>query len=121
MPCGTYEDKCKHKNYEVIRANVDYPGEGKGDMDFKPYIVQFDIGVHSKIKDKVEATSEKGQTPLNAGTISGEQCLELIVKGGSMISGGCAGKCGSGCSKLSGGYAKDCLKHDVVSVPFDSL
>lgn len=112
MPCGTYEDKCKHKNYEVIRANVDYPGEGEGDLDFKPYIVQFDIGVQSKIKEKVEKSSYKFHPPLAAVTMSGEQCFELIVKGGSMATGGCAGKCGRGCL-IGAGYAKDCLKHDV--------
>ena len=118
--CGYYEQQgC---NYPVIPANVVHPGEGPGDLEFEPYIVQFDIGIHPKLEvlvgnehknyqheDKRERlTKDKGKK------IEGEKCLEIIVKGGSDATGGCAGKCGGGCA--GAGYAKDCMKHDVVSI-----
>lgn len=109
LPCGTY--KSRGCNYEVIPANVDFPGEGPGDLEFKPYIVQFDIGVHNSIKAKVQQTADKGHPCIGCET-GGEQCKELIVKGNSDVSGGCAGKCGGGCV-VGAGWAKDCMKHDV--------
>lgn len=123
-PCGTYKElNCP---YEVIAANRDHPGEGAGDLDFKPYIVQFDIGVHRNIKAKVESTADKGHPCIGCSAgedgepyTGGEQCKELIVKGNSDVSGGCAGKCGPGCI-VGAGWAKDCLKHDVC-VSYKSL
>jgi len=112
LPCGTYESRgCTH---EVIPANVDFPGEGPGDLEFKPYIVQFDIGVHNSIKAIVEQTADQGQPCIGCSAGGGEQCLELIVKGNSDVSGGCAGKCGGGCV-IGAGWAKDCMKHDVCT------
>ena len=127
-PCGTYWSLGCH--HDVIRAGIDYPGEGPGELGFQPYIVQFDIGVNKNIKDRVMADSKNsgegheciGCTPGEDGTPNegGEQCIELIVKGNSDVNGGCAGKCGGGCI-LGAGWAKDCLKHDVVSISFDFL
>lgn len=113
-PCGYYQSQgCNH---EVIPANICHPGEGPGDLEYKPYIVQFDIGVHPNIKDKVlnDFRNFNGKKRDCIGCdLPGETCLELIVKGGSDATGGCAGKCGIGCS--GAGYAKDCLKHDVCA------
>ena len=116
QPCGYYKQLgC---DYKVIPANVVYPGEGVGDLAYKPYIVQFDIGVHSSIKDKVLNSLEQwdGDVPCIGCEEESETCLEIIVEGGSDATGGCAGKCGSGCSIIGGGYAKDCLKHDVCTM-----
>ena len=122
LPCGTYRGRgC---NYEVIPANVDHPGEGPGDLDFKPYIVQFDIGPHKNIKqhvqwehwDWVTHKSGKGRPCIGCDNES-ETCLEIIVQGNSAATGGCAGKCGTGCV-VGAGWAKDCMKHDVVSIHF---
>ena len=113
-PCGYY--KSNGCDYEVIEPNVDHPGEGTGDLEFIPYIVQFDIGVKSIIKDRVTASYKsygKGSDCLGCSQ-EGEKCLELIVKGGSDATGGCAGKCDPDC--LGAGYAKDCMKHDLVSI-----
>jgi len=117
-PCGHYQSKgCP---YTVISANVDYPGEGPGDLDYVPYIVQFDIGVHSRIKNTVMGYHQNWdggdeKRDCIGCDEAGETCLELIVKGGSDATGGCAGKCGSGCDVFAGGYAYDCLKHDVCT------
>ena len=122
LKCGSYQDRgC---NYEVIPPNRVHPGEGPGDLDFKPYIVQFDIGVHANLKNKVEGDHQrwgKGQPCIGCKPEGGETCLELIVKGNSAATGtGCAGKCGIGCIQGSG-WAKDCMKHDVVSILFHFL
>jgi len=121
-PCGYYEQSgCAQ--YEVIAANVDYPGEGTDDLHFRPYIVQFDIGVNRGIKHVVDTDHRdwRSRHP-NKGRHSigrheeGEQCMEIIVQGGSDATGGCAGKCGISCNRIGGaGYAKDCLKHDVCT------
>lgn len=120
-PCGHY--KRIGCDYEVIPANIVYPGDGPGELNYKPYIVQFDIGINQNIKDKV-LSSYKSWGEGFRGCIgcdqTGEQCLELIVKGGSDATGGCAGKCGSGCI-IAGGHNKDCMKHDVVSIGFNFL
>lgn len=118
-PCGHY--RSQGYNYEVIPHNVVHPGEGVGDLDFKPYIVQFDIGVHPNIINRV-TTDHANYGKEKRGCIGcgeeGEQCLEIIVKGQSGATGGCAGKCGLGCV-IGAGWAKDCMKHDVVSIlPF---
>jgi len=60
--------------------------------------------------------------------VEGETCLEIYTKsdfdeGWGDIHGsnyGCMGKCGAGCQlwmigRLGGGYAKNCMKHDVCS------
>jgi len=114
QPCGYYKNtqKC---NYEVITQNVVHPGEGVGDLDFKPYIVQFDIGVHKNIFSRVTTDHRNfGGTKRDFIGSSGEQCLEIIVTGNSGATGGCAGKCGSGCV-IGAGWAKDCMKHDVCA------
>jgi len=129
--CGYY--KSIGCNYEVIPANVVHPGEGPGDLDFKPYIVQFDIGIHPNIRGKVMKSLKDKDAPKKAleycvgckgskwtkvGDVQinkeGETCLELIVKGNSDFSDGCTGKCGSGCI-VGAGWAKDCMKHDVCT------
>lgn len=118
-PCGYYKPKCS--NLEVLSANVVYPGEGPGELNYKPYIVQFDIGVHPNIKNKVVSawegsnTKEQSLTSSYSNPAVGEECFEIIVKGGSDATGGCAGKCGNGCSWTGAGYAKDCMKHDVCT------
>merc|ERR1712238_637903 len=110
-PCGYYERDC---NYEVIPANKVHPGEGVGDLECKPYIVQFDIGINPNIRQRVvnDHTNFVGTKRDRIGMDS-EQCLEIIVEGCSAATGGCAGKCGSGC--LGAGYAKGCMKHDVCT------
>lgn len=124
MPCGYYESQgC---TYDVIYANIDFPGEyqfGSGsehDLERNiPYIVQFDIGVHPNLKETVQG-AHKGwdggdeKRPCIGCDSPGETCLELIVESASDASGGCAGLCGPGCGGTE--YAKDCLKHDVVSI-----
>jgi len=137
-PCGYYESMgCDHP---VIPPNVAHPGEGDGDIEAMPYIVQFDIGTHANVLDKVTSSlvgTEFGNCIGCAGSVgdeyelgdnvvlnaSGETCLEIIVQAGSDVTGGCAGKCGVACSFSSwdpttwnpAGYAKDCLKHDVCA------
>jgi hypothetical protein len=115
-PCGYYQSQgC---SYEVIPANIVHPGEGVGDLDFKPYIVQFDIGVNPNIKDKVlndHKNFKKTKRECIGCDSPGETCLEIIVEGNSGATGGCAGKCGAGCV-VGAGWAKDCMKHDVVSI-----
>ena len=120
-PCGHYKNiGC---DYEVIPANIVHPGDGPGELHFRPYIVQFDIGINQNIKDKVLSSYEswgEGTRGCIGCDQTGEQCLELIVEGGSDANGyGCIGKCGS-CNNPSG-YAKDCMKHDVVSIGFNFL
>lgn len=117
-PCGFYE--AAGCDYEVIPANVDHPGEGPGDLAFIPYIVQFDIGIHPRLKVKVmqdHTAWGEGQPCIGCEAEGeGETCLELIVEGNSAATGGCAGKCGPGCDVVGGaGWAKDCLKHDVCA------
>jgi hypothetical protein len=116
-PCGYYQSQgC---SYEVIPANIVHPGEGVGDLDFKPYIVQFDIGVNPNIKDKVlndHKNFKKTKRECIGCDSPGETCLEIIVEGNSGATGGCAGKCGTSCSVMGAGWAKDCMKHDVVSI-----
>jgi len=118
-PCGHYKNiGC---DYEVIPANIVHPGfhlgNGPDELHFRPYIVQFDIGINQNIKDKVLSSYEswgEGTRGCIGCDQTGEQCLELIVEGGSDATGtGCAGRCGSGC--LGAGYAKDCMKHDVCA------
>lgn len=112
-PCGHY--KSLGCDYEVISPNVDHPGRGpKGDISFKPYIVQFDIGIYRSLKDIVSKShSDWGQGfPCIGCEEESETCLELIIEAGSDATGGCAGKCGSACL-LGAGYARDCLKHDT--------
>jgi len=115
-PCGYYRNiGC---TYEVIPANVVYPGEGPGELQYRPYIVQFDIGINQNIKNQVLSSYSswgKGKRGCIGCGQTGEQCLEIIVKGGSDATGGCAGKCGPGCSIFGAGYAKDCMKHDVCA------
>jgi len=121
--CGYYEKQdC---GYTVIPANLVHPGEGPGDLENKPYIVQFDIGIHPELEDLVgkehknyqhKHKRERLTKDNNGKNIEGEKCLEIIVEGGSDATGGCAGKCGGGCTLLKGGgYAKDCMKHDVCA------
>jgi len=127
-PCGHYTSVgC---DYPVIPANVCHPGEGSGDLEFAPYIVQFDIGLHANVLEKVTDSlvgteygncigcAESDEYDLGANVVlnaGGETCLEIIVKGNSGVSGGCAGKCGSGCVRSTAGWALDCLKHDVCA------
>ena len=100
--------------YDVIEANIDHPGNGPGEIQFKPYIVQFDIGTHWKLKDKVSAAHREWIQgfPCIGCDDPSETCVELIIEAGSDATGHCAGKCGSACL-LGAGYAKDCLKHDT--------
>lgn len=127
--CGYYEkkgcyDKLRGSGLERIPRNTVFPGDGPGELEYKPYIVEFDIGVHENLYDKVynswvNSKEEKRECiGCNAtNTAQGEKCLELIVMGGGASTGGCAGKCGTSCNFLSSaGFAKDCMKHDVVSV-----
>jgi hypothetical protein len=115
-PCGHY--KKAGCTYEVIPADIVHPGDGPGELQYKPYIVQFDVGVHPKLRTKVLkdhkkwSNADRGRDCIGCEN-KGEECLELIVKGGSDATGGCAGKCGSGC--VGAGYAKDCMKHDVCA------
>jgi len=112
--CGYYKKQGCH--YEVIPSNVVHPGEGVGDLESIPYIVQFDIGIHPNIKDRVLADHRKAKKGEKRDALSegDEQCLEIIVKGNSDATGGCAGKCGPGCV-VGAGWAKDCMKHDVCA------
>jgi len=119
--CGYYRDY-NGCNYEVIPANKVHPGEGVGDLEFKPYIVQFDIGIDPSIRPRVTtdhsnyAGTKRGHIGQHNAWFPGERCLEIIVVGGSKATGGCAGRCGSGClPNPGGGYAKDCMKHDVCT------
>jgi len=121
-PCGYYQSQgC---NYDVIPANVVHPGEGVGDLEFEPYIVQFDVGVHREIRKKVMDDfnnwngGDDKRDCIGCDEDESETCLELIVKGNSDATGGCAGKCGPNC--LGAGWAKDCMKHDVVSTKYTS-
>ena len=109
LSCETYQ--ARGYTHEVIRANRDHAGLEDGDLDVKPYIVQFNIGVYRNIKEKVEATSRKGEP-----CISGEQCLEIIVKSSSGVSGGCIGKRGKGC--FGSGHAKDFVETRCCECPF---
>jgi len=116
-PCGYYENQgCKHP---VIPANLVHPGEGPGDLEFIPYIVQFDIGTHPNLKERVNHSfwnyGGKDRRDSIGWHKEVEECLEIIVTGNSAATGGCAGKCGSGCDVTGGGWAKDCLKHDVCT------
>mmetsp|Transcript_5667 Transcript_5667/g.12347 ORF Transcript_5667/g.12347 Transcript_5667/m.12347 type:complete len:309 (+) Transcript_5667:117-1043(+) len=114
-PCGHYEAAgCP---YEVIPASVTYPGEGPGDLQFIPYITQFDVGLHQTVEAFIWSGASDDQKEKFIGTPNGgETCLEIIVQAGNSgddaTLGGCAGKCGAGCI-VGGGWAKDCLKHDV--------
>jgi hypothetical protein len=112
MPCGHY--KAAGCTYEIIPPNIDHPGSGLGEVQFKPYIVQFDIGIHWRLKDEVaKAHGDWGQGfPCIGCESQSETCLELIIEAGSDATGHCAGKCGLACL-LGAGYAKDCLKHDT--------
>lgn len=129
-PCGYYSSQgCP---YQVIQANVCYPGEGPGDIHtFVPYIVQFDIGLHPTVRAREYNRAEQFQKDwcigctetsfsdlgLHVTKESGETCMEIIVRAGDSSNdatvGGCAGKCGKGCASTGGGWAMDCLKHDV--------
>lgn len=117
-PCGYYQ--CQGCSYPVIPHNVVHPGEGPGELGFDPYIVQFDIGIHPNLEQRVGTDHKNYHGTHKRERLrkdKGEECLEIIVRGGSAVTGGCAGRCGSGC--LGSGYAKDCMKHDVVSIfPF---
>lgn len=118
-------------------------GRGEGDEDLqkgKSYIVQFDVGIHPEVVtandgeysnyfgkggviDLTGGYIDNNETGYKTETyVSGETCLEVYAKAGNDgdanwgdIHGnsyGCMGKCGKGCD-LGGGYAKNCMKHDV--------
>jgi len=136
-PCGYYEKTCKHHNFEIIPANVDYPGSGTHDIsNGERMIVQFDIGIDVKLRKKVFDGLKYPIVQKNCigcqwndwklpGDIdksaSGETCIEAIVKIGTNLGnylgfkGGCLGKCGTGCDWIGGGMGKDCAKHDLCS------
>jgi len=115
-PCGHYANLgCP---YEVILANVDYPGSGPGELEFIPYITQFDVGLHQTVSELIREQASDDQMDKFIGTPNeGETCVEAIVQANNSrfdaTLGGCAGKCGSGCGLFSAGWAKDCLKHDI--------
>ena len=54
-PCGHY--KSVDCGYPVIPANVCHPGEGSGDLESVPYIVQFDIGLHANVLEMSQILS----------------------------------------------------------------
>ena len=113
-PCGHYANlNCPH---EVIPASVTHPGSGPGELEYKAYITQFDVGLHQSLSEEMLTAADGEQINKFTGSSSeGETCLEVIVKAHNTPDdatlGGCAGKCGAGCS--GAGWAKDCLKHDV--------
>jgi len=113
QPCGHY--KSQGCPYEVIPANVVFPGEGVGDIEFVPYITQFDVGLHQAVKDTILAETEEFQLDNFISPEGNEVCVEIIVKAGNSRNdatlSGCAGKCGPGC--IGAGWARDCLKHDT--------
>lgn len=111
-PCGHYQ--AAGCDFELIPSNVVHPGSGPGEIQFKPYIVQFDIGTHWRLKEKVNSAQNDwgGGFPCIGCEEESETCMEIIIEAGSDATGYCAGKCGSACL-IGTGYAKDCLKHDT--------
>jgi len=112
-PCGHYANLgCP---YEVIPASVTHPGSGPGELEFIPYITQFDVGLHRKVNVLREQASDDQMDNFIGTLDKGETCMEAIVKANNSKKDatllGCAGKCGAGCS--GAGWAKDCLKHDI--------
>mmetsp|Transcript_2835 Transcript_2835/g.6059 ORF Transcript_2835/g.6059 Transcript_2835/m.6059 type:complete len:427 (+) Transcript_2835:35-1315(+) len=107
------------------------------------YIVQFDVGINQAVVDANDLAPFKSYYPVNGVSsgvlelkngldldsdtyttdayVVGETCLEVYTEAEGdwgIIHGngyGCMGKCGRGCEALSGGYAKNCMKHDVCS------
>jgi len=111
-PCGHYANlRCP---YEVISASVTYPGSGPGELEFIPYITQFDVGLHRTVNGLREEASD-GQRNNFIGPPDKETCMEAIVQANDgrydATLAGCAGRCGPGCK--GAGWAKDCLKHDI--------
>jgi hypothetical protein len=113
-PCGHYANlNCP---YEVIPAGVTHPGSGPGELEFIPYITQFDVGLHQAVNDVILAGADDEQKDKFVGASSdGETCLEIIIQANDSqhdaTLSGCAGRCGPGCT--GAGWAKDCLKHDA--------
>lgn len=127
-PCGNYSSICL--DIPLIKANVDYPGGGPGNLrPGQDYIVQFDIGLHPEVAQRVLKKGLKQIDTCMSCPEFEEKCLEVVVTGGSnwgdlgLASLGrraydCMGGCGGGCfnsygDKDAGGM--DCLKHDVCS------
>lgn len=112
-PCGHYANLgCP---YEVIPPSVTHPGSGPGELEFIPYITQFDVGLHQTVNGLRKQASGDQMDNFIGTPNKGETCMEAIVQANDSkydaTLGGCAGKCGVGCS--GAGWAKDCLKHDI--------